>query len=339
MRRIVLLAGVVAVVVGIALLAVSIAGGDSIARPQLLVYVSERPNNRLSGDEVGNLFTLRADGSGLHQLTKRARSESDPEWSPNGQHIAYSEGVGVPRCNGGFCDIVNSSVIWVIDAAGRHARRITQALLEATTSGESAPFLDSSPTWSPDGRRIAFAHVLNDVSTGEASPNDGVYVVGADGQGLRRVLAGARWVRSLDWSPDGKRLAFVNRDGRVGLLDLGTAKVMYTTRGHDVAWSPNGRSLAVTRDSGVYVVPAQGGAARRIVPCLPDPTRGYYLSDCYSATWSEDGRQLAFSAAESDRANSRVGLQADLFIVNIDGRGLKRITGNPSPDFKPDWRP
>ena len=33
------------------------------------------------------------------------------------------------------------------------------------------------------------------------------------------------------------------------------------------AWSPNGRSLAVTRDSGVYVVPVHGGAARRIVPC------------------------------------------------------------------------
>ena len=38
--------------------------------------------------------------------------------------------------------------------------------------------------------------------------------------------------RSLDWSPDGKTLAFENGDGRVGLLDLGTGKVTYTSRGY-----------------------------------------------------------------------------------------------------------
>jgi Tol biopolymer transport system component len=331
MRRIVLLAAVVA---GVGLLAVSVAGGGSPSRPQLLVYVSNRPNQQLDG-LVTNLFTLRTDSSGLHQLTKRARAESDPEWSPNGQQIAYSESVGLPDCNGGYCNIVDSSVIWVIDATGRHPRRVTQALQEATTSSESAPFRDSSPTWSPDGRWIAFVHSLNDIGSGEASPNDGIYVVGVDGQGLRRVLKRGG---SPGWSPDGKTLAFENGNGRVGLLDLGTAKVIYTSRGGAPAWSPNGRSLAVSRDSGIYIVPVHGGAARRVVPCNQELTSSNDLSYCGGATWSRDGRQLAFDAIHRSRA-SIYGEQPDLFIVDIDGSGLKRITGAPGGSFSPDWHP
>ena len=66
--------------------------------------------------------------------------------------------------------------------------------------------VDSSPAWSPDGRRIAFD-----------STRDGnfeIYVMNADGSGVTRLTNNDAWDWYPDWSPDGRRIAFdSNRDG------------------------------------------------------------------------------------------------------------------------------
>ena len=66
--------------------------------------------------------------------------------------------------------------------------------------------MDYWPAWSPDGKRIAF--------TSNRDGNYEIYVMNADGTGLRNLTQppGAGQLRA--WSPDGKRLAFIsNRDG------------------------------------------------------------------------------------------------------------------------------
>src|SRR4029453_11717972 len=80
------------------------------------------------------IFVMNADGTNAVQLTYRDARSSDAAWSPDGSSIAYA------RCQGS-CDI------YVIDADGGRARRLTY--------GERPG--DQSPTWSPEGRRIAFA--------------------------------------------------------------------------------------------------------------------------------------------------------------------------------------
>ena len=72
----------------------------------------------------------------------------------------------------------------------------------------------SNPVWSPDGRRIAFRR-LNWPPLPSAGNSDlyvaDLYVVNADGSGLRRLTRHAENVpRSFAWSPDGRTIAFLH---------------------------------------------------------------------------------------------------------------------------------
>lgn len=90
---------------------------------------------------------------------------------------------------------------------------------------------------------------------------DGIYVMRADGSGVRPLRRGgpAAGVVGLDWSPDGRRLAFVNMRSELWAMNAdGGALVRLAVRGrkegdflYSVSWSTDGRSIAYTakRDS------------------------------------------------------------------------------------------
>ena len=69
---------------------------------------------------------------------------------------------------------------------------------------------NGSPSWSPDGRRLAF------VSDREG--NSGIYVMDVDGQNQTRLTDSDGWIRSLSWSPDGRRLVFES-NGEIYVMD------------------------------------------------------------------------------------------------------------------------
>ena len=87
-------------------------------------------------------------------------------------------------------DALSSWDVWV-KQRGRPAERVTDL---------SADYIES-PTWSPDGRRIAFQANL-----GHAS---GIYVASPDGAGLRRLTTRVADYGGATWSPDGKRLVYL----------------------------------------------------------------------------------------------------------------------------------
>jgi len=327
MRRLMLL--VVAVVVA-SLAFTAVSSGESTARTPMLVYASVRSVEESDEPDdpniVGDLFLLRPDGRGLQRITTTAWHETDPAWSPDGRRIAFSR--GSPFFNAGAWQTVFPAAIFVIDGSGKNLRPVTNTL----SAREWPSLIDSSPTWSPDGQLIAFAR---EDQMGDTRP--GIYVVGADGKGLRRVAT--RHALSVDWSPDGASLAFVASTveswsaGRVGLIDLqtGTVKEFRLSGALDVSWSPDGRTLAVVGERGITLMAPTGRVVRQMAT-------GGNTSSSLPATrpgisWSPDGRQLACSAVAKGRRNS------DIFIVAADGQGTKRITGSPGSDFAPDWRP
>jgi Tol biopolymer transport system component len=281
----------------------------------VIVYASIRDTGEsLPGDpdDFTDLFTVRADGSGFRRLTRTTVWETSPAWAPNHRLIAYSR--ATPWCHGNTCDWdPGEASIWLMSADGRDRHPLT--------FGEEDDFIDEYPAWSPDSTKVAFAR-----NSSHDNPQDGIYVVGVDGEGLAR-LAPARAI-SLAWSPGGATIAYVHRRGHVELLDVATGRARRlrargVSRALSVDWSPRGRFLAVASESAVFIVPATGGKARKLV------RRG-----AGSVTWSPDGCCLAFSATRPGVRSP----QADLFLVSVRGGRPRRLTSNRGPDFEPDWR-
>ncbi len=128
--------------------------------------------------------------------------------------------------------------------------------------------------WSPDGRRIAFSGA-EDPSYAFGSRN--IYTVNSRGSDVRLVYAGPA-PNFPTWSPDGKWLAF-SVDGRgpwiVRADGWGARRLadLFVETGSWIAWSPNGRVLAVAGQDlknntefnvGVYTVSVDGTTLRRL---------------------------------------------------------------------------
>ena len=225
---------------------------------------------------------------------------------------------------------------------------------------------DGDPSWSPDGRRIAFAS--------ERGGKKDVYIMRANGDNSFNVTnrsSSNDWVPS--WSPDGMRLAFTT-DIRSGVLprqDVYTIGIdgnniaLLTEGAHSPSWSPDGAKLSFGSGD-LYVMSADGtGGWTNLTPSLvgnafntawsPDGSKiafnteaALYVvaadgrSDPVQLTdtdgrevhpsWSPDGRRIAFT---SDRDGDY-----DLFVMNADGSGsAERLTSHSANDLAPSWSP
>jgi Tol biopolymer transport system component len=210
--------------------------------------------------------------------------------------------------------------LWVMRSNGSSQRRLAGLDLFGGATAAPQPI-----TWAPDGSRLAFSVVGPPESVG-------LWVVGAGGNGLRRLTNFP--VKSPRWSPDGTAIVFfadVDLDhSRVGLVAPdGTALRWVTTSADlsdwDPAWSPSGKQLAFIHSTGArscepycgttnVVVADADGANAHAVTAYDDSG---LLND---PTWSPNGHWLAFR-------NGR----GDISVVRSDGTGLRRIANGARP--------
>jgi Tol biopolymer transport system component len=185
---------------------------------------------------------------------------------------------------------------------------------------------NDAPSWSPDGRSIAFTSFRN--GRGD------IYVMDAGGSGQRRLTTTPAHDDLATWSPDGSRIAFVSdRDGNLEIYVMnadGSGQLRLTTAsGSDYgpSWSPDSRRIAWRSDrdgnAEIYSMNADGSDVRRL-------TRNP-ASD-YSPTWGPDGRIAWIS-------NRDTGAKTSLYVMNGDGSEPRRITGGYWNELRPAWSP
>ncbi len=181
---------------------------------------------------------------------------------------------------------------------GRVLRRITRTATDPHF--QSLQFIASAGAWSPDGKRFAFAAVV------DGRPELAVIDI-RTGRTLREVrFRDLGEAFNPTWSPDGRRIAFSAMTGGVTdlfLVDLATRHVTRLT--HDAysdlspAWSPDGRSIAFATDRFGTDVDSLRYQPERIALLDPasgaiTPLPGFAGARHVDPHWSPDGRSVYF---------------------------------------------
>jgi Tol biopolymer transport system component len=237
------------------------------------------------------IWTADPEGMTARQLTDNAFDDLSPAWSPDGTHIAFVSDRNDPLAHqSGHAPIWD---LYVMNADGSDAARLTHCGDDCGGNGVL------SPSWSPDGSRLAFA------MSKRRGPSDlyfqtDLYVVNADGSGLDQITQTPGQEQDPAWSPDGTRIAFSRHvDGQLDVFTVsvdGKGEVRLTddpANDYSPAWSPDGRRIVFS-------------SARN---------------------WDEAGNRLF----EGDPGN------AELYMMNTDGSDQTRLTNDPAWDGTASW--
>jgi Tol biopolymer transport system component len=211
------------------------------------------------------LWTLAPDGSDPRLLRDSLVWPDHPRVSPDGRTVAYDQSPG----------------IYLMDGAGLAIRRLDTTL--PTSWG---------PSWSPDGRWIAFSGFDPTNQTTQ------IFVIRPDGSGLRRVTSHPVGASEPSWSPDGTTIAYTGADstpaGVAMLVDAAGTNARFVGEGvtgfraRQPEWSLDGGALVFR--SGSYLTRFTFATARY------DTLAPY--SGNRPASWAPDGSRIIAGAGE-----------------------------------------
>jgi TolB protein len=202
---------------------------------------------------------------------------------------------------------------------------------------------EAAPSWSPDGRRIAFMRGINSE----------IYTMRSDGSRERR-RTNMRYHdgRQPSWSPDGKRIAYGSSNGDGGELravllgrepgDQSLAWGEENATFGDPTWSPDWERIAFVDsswgDEHMLLVPTHGSTQSGGDVEWVDLPMG---SDPSNPTWSPDGEWIAYGATDYsyETGDDPATLDADLFLMSPDGTVGMRLEEEPSESIPGGWSP
>jgi Tol biopolymer transport system component len=280
-------------------------GGAREQAPDLSKYDIAFVTNRDGNYEI---YTMRADGSGVTRLTDDPASDFAPRWSPDGARIAFNS------------DRDGDFDIYVMDADGSE-------LVNVTADGAS----NWDPCWSPDGAYLMFGS--------DQGGDRAIHSIQPDGTGRARIAVGPWNDFGPALSPDGEWIAFLSNrhdstaaGNEIHVMHIdGTdpAPLTHDRLRHSIpSWSADGTRITYTlhppdpgdgslTDDEIYAISREGGLA---VNLTRNPASDEH------AFASADGRLIVFDS-------TRDGGELQLYVMNPDGSNPRRVSTSTGMDF------
>lgn len=250
-----------------------------------------------ASDRSGNLdiYSMGLDGSGLARLTDDPVNDNYPAVSPDGKKIAYTS------------DINGIWQIMVMDHDGNNKRQVT-----------SNPWRSGYPAWSFDGRFIYFE--------GDIEGSWEIFRIDSDGSNMKQLTFNPG---VNDWHPTGHPYQYkiIYESGPSGseelyIMDHDGKNIERISdenmRMRVPAISIDGKTIVFSDNESLYLMDIDGKNIRKIVDGLAGSRHNHF---------SPDNKHISFSGSIDGRL--------EVFIVNPDGSGLRRLTDSPGSDWDP----
>jgi dipeptidyl aminopeptidase/acylaminoacyl peptidase len=239
----------------------------------------------------------------------KLRSVGEVKFSPEGSHLAYTvinnDGPGRPY-----------SQLWIMTVGDGKSIKL---------GSDKDP--SSNPEWSPDGQWIAY--------DGTLAGKSGLMVAHPDGSGAK-FLSPLEWTnsplpstgKSLAWSPDGRRIAFVSAVPGPETQDATGDPVVITRYLYKPDDSEGFSRFNDNRRLHIFIVDVASGQIRQL-------TDGTHCE--HSIDWSPTGEEIAFIS--NREPNEDQFFNYDIFTLRVSDGSIRRLTSTESAEYRPRWSP
>src|SRR6266568_1342430 len=188
---------------------------------------------------------------------------------------------------------------------------------------------DACPSYSPDGKEIAFCSNRSGATE--------IWKMKQNGTKQEQVTHLNGSVTFPDFSPDGSKIVFGGSAGGsnpdIWVVNSDGSDAARLTSGPDVdlfpAWSPDGSKIVFIRNAQVWTINADGGVATQLTF---DPAPKGQVPD-----WSPDGDQIAFVSFPAPPSPANLGART-IYVINADGTGKHAVHPGPGPQIVPAWQ-
>ncbi|MGQ0468015.1 MAG: TolB family protein [Sporichthyaceae bacterium] len=269
-----------------------------------------------------DIYAVDGDGKRPTRLTRDKGADFHPSWSPDRSRIVFVYAKPMAA----------ASHVYVMNADGTARKKLSMG-----------SFFAAKPAFSPDGKSIVFSRE----GTDRRGPQQ-IFLMNADGTGLRQLtdeaVSSSEPVVTADGSrilvvrqsgtgmSDGSLLYSMNADG-TGIAAVTSYDETYLSDASP-AVSSDGQTISFTR------FPRKAGEGT-VWTIRLDGTGLTLIDEGYESTFSPDGLRLAIATIRDQDPNAfefeAVFKASEIYVVDLDGGGEKRLTKNNVADNNPAW--